>query len=176
MRVETTPLPGLLVVEPQVFPDERGSFARAWDASEFRDLGMSGVLDQANVSRNRRCGTLRGLHWQDVPFEQSKLVRCTRGRVFDVAVDVRSGPTYLRWHGVELDPVSGRGLYIPPGYAHGFLTLADDTDVEYLMTSNHSPAHARGLRYDDPAVGVEWPSEVVVVSDRDLGFPHVTGR
>lgn len=173
MRLVPTPLEGVVVIEARCVSDQRGSFVRAWDASDFREAGLDGLLDQCNVSRNHRRGTLRGLHWQEAPREESKFVRCVRGRVFDVAVHVRPGPTYLQWWGLELDARSDRGLYIPAGYAHGFLTLEDDTDVEYLMTGNYSPEHARGLRYDDPAIGVTWPSDVVTVSTRDLAFPLV---
>lgn len=171
MRLVPTPLPGVVVVEPQPAVDERGSFARAWDATTFANLGLGARLDQCNISRNLRAGTLRGLHWQVAPHEEAKLVRCTRGRVFDVAVDVQPGVNWLSWWGIELDSSMGLGLYVPQGFAHGFLTLEDDCDVEYLMTSNYSPEHARGLRYDDLAVGIEWPRAVEVVSARDQSFP-----
>ncbi len=111
------------------------------------------------------------MHWQVAPHEETKLVRCTRGRVFDVAVDVReSSASRLSWWGTELDPITGRGLYIPPGFAHGFLTLEDHSEVEYLMTSTYSPAHSRGLRYDDPSVGIIWPGPIRCVSEGDLSF------
>lgn len=176
MRLVPTALRGVVVVEPDPVHDERGSFARAWDASAFHAAGLSGRLEQCNVSRNPRRGTLRGLHWQDAPHEEAKLVRCVRGRVFDVAVDMRPGDTYLKWWGDELHADSGRGLYIPDGVAHGFLTLEDNSDVEYLMTADYSPEHARGLRFDDAAVGVTWPADPVIVSPRDLAFPSVARK
>lgn len=176
MRLLPAPLPGLVVIEPQPIRDVRGSFSRVWDKAAFRAAGLTGRLDQCNVSRNARAGTLRGMHWQVSPHAETKLVRCIRGRVYDVAIDVRPGPTRFRWFGIELDAESGRGLYIPEGFAHGFLTLEDDCDVEYLMTGDYQPNSTRGLRYDDATVGVAWPGEVHVVSDRDLGFPAATNE
>ncbi len=171
MRFLPAPLDGLLVIETEPVSDERGHFARVWDAKTFALAGLSGVIDLCCVSRNAIAGTLRGMHWQVAPHEETKIVRCTRGRVFDVAIDVRDGSaSRLSWWGTELDPTTGQGLYIPPGFAHGFLTLEDDSEVEYLMTSTYSPAHSRGIRYDDPSVGIIWPTPIRCVSDGDLSF------
>ena len=171
MRVVPTSLPGPLLIEGEPAHDDRGSFLRLWDAPACAAAGMTGDLAVLAVSRNLLRGTLRGMHWQVAPHEETKLVRCTRGRVYDVVVDVRAdSPGFRSWWGVELDEADDRALYVPGGFAHGFLTLADDTCVEYLMTATYSPQHARGFRYDDPAVGIEWPAEVSKVSDRDSGY------
>lgn len=172
MRLAPTTIPGVVVVHTEPVTDERGSFSRVWEHEEFAAAGLSDQLDLHCVSSNRAEGTLRGLHWQEPPHAEVKLVRCSRGAVFDVAVDVRpDSPSYLQWFGIELRPETGQCLYLPAGVAHGFLTLADDTEVSYLMTSCYSPAHARGLRHDDPRVAINWPRQPQVISDRDRDFP-----
>jgi dTDP-4-dehydrorhamnose 3,5-epimerase len=175
MRVVQAPLAGLVLVEAEPAIDERGSFVRMWDPPALAAVGLDGRIDQCSLSRNAKAGTLRGLHWQAGPHPETKLVSCVRGRVFDVAVDVRqASPTYLDWWGLELRSDDTVSLYIPPGFAHGFVTLDDDCDVLYHMTDDYSPAHARGIRYDDPAVGIDWPVAVSTVSARDLAFPAVS--
>jgi dTDP-4-dehydrorhamnose 3,5-epimerase len=175
MQVAPAPLPGLFVVEAEPAVDDRGSFVRVWDQQTLHAAGLEGRIDQCNVSQNRTAGTLRGMHWQVAPHEEVKLVACVRGSVFDVVVDVRpASSTYLKWWGLELDAATARALYIPGGFAHGFITLTDDSDVLYLMTGDYQPASARGLRYDDPAVGIDWPIDVRTVSARDLAFPAVS--
>ncbi|MCU1591875.1 MAG: rfbC [Frankiales bacterium] len=171
MRLAPTGLSGVVLVHVDPAADERGSFSRVWDQDEFAAAGLPERLDLHCVSSNRAQGTLRGMHWQEPPYGEIKLVRCSRGAVFDVAVDVRrDSPSYLQWFGIELRPETGECLYLPAGVAHGFLTLSDDTEVSYLMTSRYSPEHARGLRYDDPAVAITWPAPPQVISDRDRDF------
>ena len=172
MIFHETAIEGVWVVEPERFEDERGFFARTWDTREFADRGLSGRLVQCSVSYNRRRGTLRGLHYQAAPHEEAKLVRCTAGAVYDVTVDLRPGSTTLcRWVGVELSAQNRLALYVPEGCAHGFLTLADDSEVAYQMSEFHSPDAARGVRYDDPAFAIDWPGDVVVVNERDRSYP-----
>lgn len=167
---------GVWVLEPERFEDERGFFARTWDTGEFEQRGLSGRLVQCSISYNRLRGTLRGLHYQAAPHEEAKLVRCTAGAVFDVAVDLRpDSSTYLGWYGVELSADNRLGLYIPEGCAHGFLTLADDSEVLYQISEFWAPDAARGVRWDDPAFGIRWPGEVVVINERDRTYPDFEG-
>jgi dTDP-4-dehydrorhamnose 3,5-epimerase len=172
MNLVPTALPGAYVIDPELFEDQRGLFARTWDADVFREAGLSDVLVQCSVSFNTRRGTVRGMHYQAAPHEEAKLVRCTAGRMFDVAIDLRPGsPAYRSWVGVELSAENRRALYVPEGCAHGFLTLADATEVLYQMSARHVPEAARGVRWDDPAFGIEWPGEMVVINDRDRTYP-----
>lgn len=172
MKFASTPLAGahLLEIEPAV--DERGFFARTWCQREFDAQGLDSRLVQCSVSFNARRGTLRGMHYQARPHEEAKVVRCTRGRIYDVLVDLRpESATYKKWHGVVLDAVSHRALYIPPGVAHGFLTLEDDTEVLYQISTFYQPDAARGVRWNDPTFGIHWPEAVTVVSARDRSYP-----
>ncbi|MDQ3805840.1 MAG: dTDP-4-dehydrorhamnose 3,5-epimerase [Acidobacteriota bacterium] len=164
---------GGYVIEPQRFEDERGFFARAWSERELADLGVESRFVEGNVSYNRRRGTLRGLHYQVAPHGQAKLVRCTRGRVFDVGVDLRPGsPTFCRWFGVELSAENRLALYLPGEFAHGYLTLEDDSEVYYLVTNVYAPASARGARWDDPAFRIEWPEAgALLINERDRAYP-----
>lgn len=174
MRFVETPLPGVWTIELEEIGDERGWFARTFDAEEFRARGLNPEVVQCNASFNHRAGTLRGLHYQAEPHGESKLVRCVRGAIFDVAVDLRSdSSTYRGWHGVELSAENRLAFYIPAGLAHGFQTLTDDAEVLYQMGDPYVPAAARGVRFDDPAFGVEWPAPTGerVISERDLGYP-----
>ncbi|MBF0308687.1 MAG: dTDP-4-dehydrorhamnose 3,5-epimerase [Magnetococcales bacterium] len=168
-----TPLPGVWRVELEPLEDERGLFARSWCRQAFLERGLSGDLVQCNLSWNRKRGTLRGLHWQEAPHGEIKLVRCIRGSIWDVVVDLRrDSPCYGRWHAVELDAGSRRGLYIPEGLAHGFQTLSDDTEVFYQMSTSYVPEAARGIRWNDPAFGIAWPlPNEVILSERDASFP-----
>jgi dTDP-4-dehydrorhamnose 3,5-epimerase len=169
---KATALPGVFVLELERHPDERGFFARTYDPEELRAQGLDPTVAQASVSFNHRRGTLRGLHYQAAPLEEAKLVRVTRGAVFDVVVDVRSGsPTRGRHVAVTLSADEGNQLYVPPGCAHGFQTLADATEVSYLISVPYSPAHARGYRYDDPTLAIPWPEPVTVISARDRALP-----
>lgn len=174
MRFRETPLPGAWVIEPERLEDERGWFARTFDAEEFAARGMSPEVVQCNASWNERRDTLRGMHYQAEPHGEPKLVRCVRGAIFDVAVDLRqSSPTSCCWHGVELSEGNGLAFYIPAGMAHGFQTLSDDCEVLYQMGARYVPGAARGVRYDDPAFGIEWPAPrgERIVSRRDASYP-----
>ena len=173
MKFTSTPLPGLLLVEPERFSDERGYFARTWCADEFAAAGIPSPMVQASVSFSRTAGTLRGLHFQRAPSREGKLVRCVAGAVHDVAVDLRGdSPTFRRSHAVQLTRENGLALYIPPGRAHGFLTLAADSEVQYLMTGHYRPELSDGVRWNDPAFGIEWPLPApVVIAERDRRYP-----
>jgi dTDP-4-dehydrorhamnose 3,5-epimerase len=176
VRFAETPLRGAFVIELDLLADERGHFARTFDADEFAAHGLDPEVVQCNTSLNARCGTLRGMHYQADPDGEAKLVRCTRGSVFDVAVDLRPGSeTFRRWFGVELSAAGGRMLYIPVGMAHGFQTLEDDTELDYQMSHRYVPEAARGVRFDDPAFGIEWPLPAPIVSERDRGFADFEG-
>jgi dTDP-4-dehydrorhamnose 3,5-epimerase len=158
MRFTETPLPGAWVIELEQLGDERGWFARTFDATEFQARGLNPAVAQCNASFNARAGTLRGMHYQAEPHGESKLVRCVRGAIFDVAVDVRAdSPTRCRWHGVELSAENRLAFYIPAGLAHGFQTLTDDAEVLYQMGDPYVPEAGRGVRWDDPAFAIEWP-------------------
>jgi dTDP-4-dehydrorhamnose 3,5-epimerase len=172
MRFTETGVAGAYLIEPEPVADERGFFARTWCREEFLANGLNPGLAQANISFNHRKGTLRGMHYQAAPHAEAKLVRCTRGAIFDVALDLRPGsPTYRRWFGAELSDANRSMLYVPEGCAHGFLTLADATEVAYQMSAPYAPAAARGVRWDDPAFGIEWPGEVAVINERDASYP-----
>jgi dTDP-4-dehydrorhamnose 3,5-epimerase len=172
-----TPISGAYVIEPEPAGDERGLFARTFDADEFSRRGMDGRVSQCNTSFNLHRGTLRGMHYQAAPHGESKLVRCVRGAIFDVAVDLRGdSATYCAWHGVELSAENRLGLYIPAGMAHGFQTLAEDCEVLYQMGNRYVPEAGRGVRWDDPAFGIEWPDPPAagrIMSERDVGYPDL---
>jgi dTDP-4-dehydrorhamnose 3,5-epimerase len=163
---------GAFIVEPERREDERGFFARLWCGQEFASRGLAGQVAQINTGVSPRRGTLRGMHYQVAPHEEVKIVRCVRGAVFDVAVDLRPGsPTYRQWAGVDLTADNARMLYVPAGCAHGYLTLTDDTEVIYLASHAYAAASARGVRYDDPAFGIAWPGAALVVSSADRAWP-----
>ncbi len=167
-----TTIGGVFLVELEPRRDERGFFARQWCADEFVRAGLNPAIAQINTARSLEAGTLRGLHYQLAPHAEAKLVRCTRGAVYDVAVDLRAGsPTYRQWFGTYLDDQSGRMLYIPEGCGHGYLTLAPDTDLVYQTSVPYAPSCARGIRYDDPAFNIVWPGPVKVISRQDLDWP-----
>ena len=172
MRFHRTPLAGLLVVEPEVHEDERGSFFRIYCAREFEDQGIRFRPVQSNVSRSAEKGTIRGLHFQEAPHQEAKLVHCTRGSLHVVAVDLRPGSeTLARSWATGLSAADGRQLYVPAGMANGFQTLEDDCEILYLMSAFHAPAAAAGYRYDDPTFDIEWPLPVTQISQRDLQLP-----
>jgi dTDP-4-dehydrorhamnose 3,5-epimerase len=169
-----TPLAGAFVVDLEPIEDERGSFARTFSRDEFEAHGLSTDIAQCSISFNKRRGTLRGMHFQSEPYGECKLVRCIRGSIFDVIIDLRpQSATYRHWFGVDLTPTNGRMLYIPTGLAHGFQTLEDTTEVAYQISEPYRPTHARGVRFDDPAFGIEWPLEVTVISARDREYADV---
>lgn len=172
MKFSATKIPGVVVVEAEPIGDSRGFFARSFCAREFAAAGLELTVAQTNLSHNARRGTLRGMHYQAEPIPEPKLVACIRGAIFDVAIDLRAeSPSFRDWVGAELTDSNGKALFVPPGCAHGFLTLADETQVSYLMGEFYDPDLARGVRWDDPAFGVEWPGEPTVISDRDAGYP-----
>ncbi|HVC97962.1 MAG TPA: dTDP-4-dehydrorhamnose 3,5-epimerase family protein [Pirellulales bacterium] len=168
MRFSETRLEGACLVDLEPLADDRGFFARAFCQREFLARGVHAELIQVNLAFTRRRGTLRGLHYQAAPFEEAKLVRCVRGAAHVVAVDLRpDSPTYLGWDGVDLTADNRRALYVPPGCAQGYQTLVDDTELLYQMSQFHTPSAARGVRYDDPAFGIEWPLDIAMISKAD---------
>lgn len=177
MVFEETRISGVFIVMPERHPDERGFFARTWCEQEFAAKGLNPRLVQCSVSFNAKKGTLRGVHYQAEPHREAKLVRCTRGGLFDVALDLRPGSsTYLQWTAVELTAENGCALYIPEGCAHGFLTLQEGTEALYQMSEFYHPESARGVLWNDPAFGIEWPFEPVVISERDKSYPEFSSR
>ena len=174
MKFEPLSIPGALRIVPTRIGDDRGWFARTYCRDELSRQGIPVDFVQRSVSHNKAAGTLRGLHFQQPPFSETKLVRCTRGAVFDVLVDLRLGsPMFGEWYAEVLSPDDGAMLLIPPGCAHGFLTLQDNTDVYYEISPAYEPSAARGVRYDDPAIGISWPAAAKVVSDRDANLPRL---
>ena len=172
MQLKPTSIEGLIEVEVALIEDERGGFARTYDEDIFRNAGLPTRWPQCNTSWNRSRGTLRGMHFQTAPREEPKLVRCTAGRVFDVAIDLRkSSRTYRAWHGVELSAEKRNALFIPAGFAHGFLTLQDGSEVLYQMGEVFDQALARGVRWNDPAFAIRWPFAPRVISARDAAYP-----
>lgn len=177
MIFNQTKLPGVVLIELERRRDDRGFFARQWCIEEVARAGLNPLLSQINVARSTAAGTLRGIHYQVAPHGESKLVRCTRGAVFDVAVDLRpDSATFRQWFGVELDAESGRSLYIPEGCGHGYITLTADTDLVYQASVPYAPASARGARFDDPAFGIDWPVRVEVISEQDRSWPLVSAE
>jgi dTDP-4-dehydrorhamnose 3,5-epimerase len=172
MKFSPTKLPGVWIVDLERREDERGFFARSWCRREFEDHGLNPNLVQCSVSFNQKKGTLRGMHYQIAPHEEAKLVRCTRGAIYDVAVDLRpASPAFGNWTAVELTADNGRALYIPEGCAHGFQTLADNTEAFYQMSEFYHPESARGIRWNDPALAIPWPVTNPTLSERDVAFP-----
>lgn len=167
-----TEVAGAFAVDVERFADERGFFAHCFDSDDLKKRGLVGDFILGSISYNHKSGTLRGMHYRAAPHAETKLVRCTRGAVFDVVVDVRpDSPTFKRWAGVELSADNRRSFYIPQGLAHGFLTLTDDSEVTYLLEKPYTPTAERGVRWDDPAFNIRWPREIVVIKDRDRTFP-----
>ena len=176
MRLTELDIKGAFVVEPEAHVDERGFFARTWCAREFASHGLASQMVQANVSYNRRAGTLRGLHLQRPPAAEAKLVRAIRGRLWDVVLDLRpESPTFLGHVSVELFAGGDAMVYVPAGCAHGFQTLEDDTEVLYLMSDYHAPEHATGVRWNDGAFGIRWPLPSHTISLRDRSYPDFDG-
>lgn len=177
MRFTATAIPGAYVLDIEPHADDRGFFARTWCARELAARGLVSRLAQCSVSSNARAGTLRGMHYQAAPHEETKVVQCIRGAIYDVLVDLRRDcATFRRWVAVELTAENRRMLYVPAGVAHGFQTLADDTDVLYLISEFYAPEASRGVRWNDPAFGIAWPETPArVMSDRDRGYADFTG-
>jgi dTDP-4-dehydrorhamnose 3,5-epimerase len=170
-----TRLAGAFVVDLEPHEDERGFFARVWDGEEFGARGLDARVSQSSIAYNHLAGTLRGLHFQVAPFAETKLVRCTRGAIWDVVVDLRpDSPTFLEWVAVELSAENRRTLYVPEEFAHGYQTLVDASEVSYQMSAPYAPEAARGLRWDDPKLAIDWPAaQRRVISARDAGWPDV---
>lgn len=167
-----TPLAGTFVIEPELLEDPRGWFTRTWCRREFEARGLDTRVAQCSMSLNKKKGTLRGMHFQAPPFEEAKLVRCPRGSIYDVIIDLRPGsPTRLRHFAVILTAENRKSLYLPAGFAHGFQTLVADTEVFYQISEFYSPEHSRGVRWDDPAFGIQWPEDERTISDRDRNYP-----
>lgn len=172
MEFRPTPLAGAFLVLPERHEDHRGFFARTFCREEFAEHGLATTFAQCNISYNQAKGTLRGMHFQKAPFGEAKLVRCTSGGILDVIVDVRRGsPTHLMYYSAELTADNRAALYVPKGFAHGFLTLAPETEVFYQMSDPFVPGHDRGLRWNDPAIGISWPFEPSVILERDANYP-----
>ena len=173
MIFRETKLKGAYIVEPQLVEDNRGFYARVWCEKEFATLGLDVGFVQGNMSFSKRGGTLRGLHYQISPHREVKLVRCTRGAIYDVIIDLRpESATYLEWLAVELSAGNRKLLYVPKNFAHGFQTLVDETEVFYPTSQFYSPESMRGIRYNDPAFEIKWPIEVQVISDQDKNWPN----
>ena len=172
MIFHPAPLDGAYVIELEKRGDERGFFARLFCEKEFGERGLATRFVQINNSLSAQAGTLRGMHYQLPPAAETKVVRCIRGALFDAIVDLRpDSPTFLQWYGAELNAENRKMMYVPEGFGHGFLTLAPDTEALYLVSQFYDPARERGLRWDDPAVGVQWPRAPQVVSDKDRAHP-----
>lgn len=174
MKFLPTELSGAWLIEPELISDERGSFARTWCAREFEERGLNPRLVQCNISTNRRRGTVRGMHYQREPHAEAKLVRCTRGAIYDVIVDLRPGsPTFRRWAAQELSADNHRLFYIPEGFAHGFQTLTDDAEVFYQMSREFVPGVSCGVRWNDPAINIHWSLPISIIAERDQTWPEL---
>ncbi|MFI4860382.1 MAG: dTDP-4-dehydrorhamnose 3,5-epimerase [Phycisphaerales bacterium JB063] len=177
MRFTETHLPGAYLIEPERRVDERGHFARVWCEREFAEHGLSTQLVQVNIGFSARQATLRGMHFQTAPHAEVKLVRCTRGAVYDVMVDLRpDSPTHCQWFAAELTPDNGKMLYIPEGFGHGYITLADDTEISYQTSHTYQADAATGVAYDDPVFGIDWPMKPAVMSDADRAWARYTSK
>lgn len=172
MKFTETGLPGTLIIEHEPARDERGAFTPLWERGEFERRRIEFSIEQCSTAYNRANATLRGMHYQIAPCEQSKVIMCTAGAFYDVIVDLRpASSTYLKWFGLELAVESNRALFVPAGFAHGYLTLREHTTVQYLIAGTYSPAHARGVRWNDPAFGIRWPASPAVIAPRDNAYP-----
>jgi dTDP-4-dehydrorhamnose 3,5-epimerase len=172
MKFLPTRIAGCYVIELDKRVDDRGYFARTWCEQEFAAQGLSTRIVQVNFGVSTKAGTLRGMHYQRAPHAEVKVIRCPRGAIFDVAVDLRpDSPSFRQWHGVELSHETGRMLYIPEGCAHGYLTLTDDAEMFYFTSHGYAAGSATGVRYNDPAFGIEWPAPIKLVSQADATWP-----
>jgi dTDP-4-dehydrorhamnose 3,5-epimerase len=172
MHFSDTSIVGAKLIDPNPQQDDRGRFLRAWCVQEFADHGVNFSPVQANMGYSTRKGTVRGMHYQEAPALEAKLVRCTRGSMFDVALDLRAdSPTYGKWYGIELSAQNGRMLYVPELCAHGYQTLEDATEMHYMTSVFYAPTAARGVRFDDPAFRIEWPLPIASMSDQDRNWP-----
>lgn len=173
MRIIPTKIPDVLIIEPDVYTDHRGWFIEAYNKKAFKEAGIDTDFVQDNHSLSLNKGVLRGLHFQKEPYAQSKLVRCTKGAVLDVAVDLRrESPTFKQWVAVELSEENKKQLFIPKGFAHGFLLLEDNTEFQYKVDNYYNKEHDRSIRYDDPDIGIEWGYDEPILSEKDLNAPY----
>lgn len=172
MKFTETKLKGAFVVEIEKLSDARGFFARSWSRKEFEAHGLTSGIVQANVSYNHKKGTLRGMHYQIAPYQESKLIRCTRGAIYDVIIDLRpDSSTYKQWMGVELTADNYTMFFVPQDFAHGFQTLMDETEITYQVSQFYTPGSEKGIRFDDPAFDIQWPLKVTIISDKDRIWP-----
>ena len=176
MLFTETKLKGAFVLEPERREDNRGFFARTFCQKEFEAHGLNPLVVQCNIAYNKKRGTLRGMHFQNPPFQEAKLVRCTRGAILDVVLDLRAGsPTFKQWVSAELNEDNHKMLYVPEGFAHGYQTLSETAEVIYQVSQFYAPESASGVRHDDPAFGIKWPLEVAAISDLDKKWPDFQG-
>ena len=174
MKKEATSLEGVYIITPQVFGDHRGWFCETYTVEKFKEIGIDTVFVQDNQSYSKGKNTIRGLHFQNAPMAQTKLLRCIRGKILDVAVDIRKGsPHYGEWVAIELSAKNKKMIYIPQGFAHGFLTLSEDVEVQYKVDNYYSPAHDRSIRFDDPDIGIDWGIDSPILSEKDLKAPQL---
>ncbi len=176
MKFTEAPIKGAYIIDVNRIGDDRGYFGRLWCQKEYEDMGLKANICQSNIGVSKKAGTLRGLHYQTPPHQEVKIVRCSRGAMFDVIVDLRpDSPTFKQWFGMELNEDNATMLYVPEGCATGYLTLVDNTEMYYHATEFYHPESATGVRYNDPAFGIEWPGEINVLSDNDINWPDFTG-
>lgn len=176
MRIVATALRDVILIDVEPITDERGFFARTWDRAELAARGLTAEVEQVSVSFNETAGTLRGLHFQEEPHAETRMIRCTAGAIFDVAVDLREdSPSRYRWVGVELSATNRRSIYVPEGCAHGYVTLTDGAEVQYQSSAPYRPDAARGYRWNDPTLAIDWPVPIRRISIRDAELPYVGG-
>lgn len=176
MTFEETKLKGAFVIRINQITDERGFFGRSWCKKEMEEHGLNGNVVQSNTSLSKNKGTLRGMHYQKHPYEETKLIRCTNGAIYDVIIDLRKdSDTYLQWYGIELTDANYTMLYVPEKFAHGFVTLKDNSEVTYLVTEYYTPGAEAGLRYDDPHLKIAWPLQIAFISEKDKNHPDFNG-
>jgi dTDP-4-dehydrorhamnose 3,5-epimerase len=177
VKFHKTELDGAYIIELDKLADDRGFFARTWCQKELECQGLVARIAQTSVSFNTRAGTLRGMHYQAAPYEETKIVRCTRGAIYDVIVDLRhDSPTFRKWIAVELTANNYKMLYVPAHFAHGFITLDDNTEVLYFISEFYTPGAARGLRWNDPALGIIWPRPAEIISEKDADWPDISAQ
>ena len=171
MKFIETKLNDVIIIEPEKIVDDRGFFARVWDKKKIISWGLNSELVQCSVSFNKKIGTFRGMHFQDTPYEENKLVRCTKGKIFDIVVDLRPlSSTYKQWEGFELTEENHKMVYIPKGFAHGFLTLSDNTEVFYQISKEFMPDYSKGFKWNDPGFKIKLPIEISIISEKDSNF------
>lgn len=171
MIINSTKFEGLFTIELEKQEDDRGFFARSWDVKKFKEFGLNAKVVQCNISVSRKKGTLRGMHYQSKPYEETKLIRCTKGSIFDVVIDLRpKSKTFKKWRSFELSEKNYKMLYVPKGFAHGFITLQNDTEVFYQMSEFFMPKFAKGVRWDDPVFQIKWPLKPIIISEKDRNY------